>query len=167
MFIAFIFLSSPLLIFTCPSPPVPLGSTFTQISGQNVTYQCEGGLRGVGDRENFCEKGQWQEVSCIPVSNDSIIITQIIILQPTFICASNVAVGKQTLGQDQPYNGGSRLAIDGYYFPEQTSYLCDKLDAKKKVWMVDLMEVVEVVAIRISIHIDTKSARGLEVSVYY
>jgi hypothetical protein len=164
MIIAFIFLSSPLLIFTCPTPPVPLGATFEQISGQNVTYQCEGGLRGLGDRENFCENGQWQEVSLIPVFKNKT-ITQCHILQPSLICASNVAVGKPTLGQDQTFNGASRLSIDGGYFPEQTSYLCDKLDAKKKVWMVDLMEVVEVVAVRISIHIDTKSARGLEVSL--
>ena len=35
--------------------------------------------------------------------------------------------------------------------------------------MMDLMEIMEVVALRISIHIDTKSARGLEViaHLYY
>jgi hypothetical protein len=165
MLIALFFVSFPLLIFTCPSPPVPLGATCAAISGQNVTYQCEGGLRGLGDMENFCEKGQWQEVSLIPVFKSKP-ITQFNILQPTFVCASNVAVRKPTLGQDQAFNGGSMLAIDGKYFPEKTSYLCDKLDAKKKLWVVDLMEVVEVVALRISTHIDTKSARGLEVSAH-
>ena len=55
------------------------------------------------------------------------------------------------------------IGVDGKFSPERTSYLCDKLDARKKVWMVDLLETVEVVAVRISLHADTKDATNIEV----
>lgn len=74
-----------------------------------------------------------------------------------------MAVRRLTLGEDGRFVRGSQLAVDGKFEPEKTSYMCDKLDNEKKVWMVDMMETVKVVALRISTHIDTKSASRIEV----
>lgn len=61
MKVIFSLLLLPIVILACPSPPLPLGATFDQ-AGPNITYHCQGGLRGVGHPFNTCHNQQWEEV---------------------------------------------------------------------------------------------------------
>ena len=53
----------------CPSPPLPIGTTFTPLAVDgrakvaSVEYRCRGGLRGVGSSKNRCKVGKWEKVN--------------------------------------------------------------------------------------------------------
>ena len=53
----------------CPSPPLPLGTTFTPLAldgrGKmaSVEYSCRGELREVGSSKNMCKEGKWEKVN--------------------------------------------------------------------------------------------------------
>jgi hypothetical protein len=53
----------------CPSPPLPLGTTFTPLAVDgrgkvaSIEYSCRGELRGVGSSKNMCKEGKWENVS--------------------------------------------------------------------------------------------------------
>ena len=53
----------------CPSPPLPLGTTFTllAVDGRgkvvSVEYTCRGELMGVGSSKNICKEGIWEKVN--------------------------------------------------------------------------------------------------------
>jgi hypothetical protein len=55
----------------CPSPPLPLGTTFTPLAVDgrgkvaSIEYRCRGELRGVGSSKNMCKEGKWEKVNTL------------------------------------------------------------------------------------------------------
>ena len=148
----------------CPSPPVPLGSSFSPLAKDakgivnSVEYQCRGDLRGVGTSESMCTDGIWEEVR--PSRDDSNLKPQ---FQTNWVCSTNSALNKPTLGPKTGKLDGSKLGVDGSYEPSDSKYLCDQLDSDRTVWVVDMLETVTVLAVNISTHRAGKDAHAIEV----
>ena len=53
--------------------------------------------------------------------------------------------------------------MDGAFDPQRSTYLCDVIDEEKKIWMVDLLETVDVVAVKVSTHPDSGETEAVEV----
>ena len=148
----------------CPSPPVPLGSSFNPLAEDargkvtSVEYQCRGDLRGVGTSESMCKDGMWEEVR--PSRDDSNLKPQ---FQTNWVCSTNSALNKPTAGSKTGKLDGSKRGVDGSYEPSNSMYLCDQLDSAKTVWGVDMLESVTVLAVNISTHGVGKDAHAIEV----
>jgi len=147
----------PVLVFTllinylscqdCPSPPFPLGTFYNPLTlsargnATAVQYKCRGDLKGVGTSVNKCKDGKWEK--------------------PSFKCCTNSALNKPLLGS----HNHSKLAVDGKYLPSSPHYFCNQMDNKNKVWGVDMLETITVIAVNISTHAHGTDVKAIEIRV--